>query len=137
MNDTISLLKSRTAALALLLLCGSAHPSAGAEKIASAESAKIEALISHVEKLPDATFIRNDSNYDAKSAAKFLRGKWRANEKEIKTATDFIAKVATGSSTTGKPYRIRFKDAREIACAEYLTTELKKLEAASNPKRTK
>ena len=92
------------------------------------EKEKIEALIKNIENLKDATFIRNDRDYGAKVAAKFLRGKWQAREKEIKTAMDFIDKVATVSGTSGKPYVIRFKDAREIKCGDYLTAELKKME---------
>jgi Family of unknown function (DUF5329) len=93
---------------------------------AMSEKAKIESLISHLENLKDATFVRNGSDYDAKSAAKFLRGKWQANDKEIKTAADFIAKAATLSSTTGKPYLIRFKDGKQVKCGEYLTAQLAK-----------
>lgn len=94
---------------------------------AAAEKAKIESLISHLENLKDATFIRNGSDYDAKSAAKFLRGKWQANDKDIQTATDFIAKAATLSSTTGKPYLIRFKNGTQTKCSDYLTARLKEL----------
>ncbi len=94
---------------------------------AAAEKAKIESLISHLENLKDATFIRNGSDYDAKSAAKFLRGKWQANDKDIQTAADFIAKAATLSSTTGKPYLIRFKDGTQTKCSDYLTARLKEL----------
>jgi hypothetical protein len=91
------------------------------------EPAKIEALIYYVENLPDVTFIRNGSDYDAKSAAKFLRAKVKAHGDDAKTATDFIAKLATGSSTTGKPYMLRYKDGSEKPCAEVLTAQLKAL----------
>ena len=87
-----------------------------------------------MESLKDATFVRNGSDYDPKSAAKFLRGKWQANEKEIKTAPDFIAKAASVSSTTGKPYMIHFKNGKQVKCGEYLTEELKKLEAGTPEK---
>ncbi len=100
-----------------------------AADIAPAEKAKIEALIANVGALADAKFVRNGSTYDAKTAATFLRRKWGANEGEIKTAADFIAKAATGSGTTGKPYLIQMKDGTEVKCADYLTAELKKLEA--------
>ena len=100
------------------------------------EKEKIQVLIMALENLKDATFIRNDSDYDAKAAARFLRGKWQAQEKEIKTAMDFIDKVASVSSTSGKPYVIRFKGAREVTCGEYLKEELKKLEK-SKPEETK
>jgi hypothetical protein len=92
------------------------------------EKAKIEALIKHIEGLKDATFIRNGSDYEAKAAAKFLRGKWESQDKQIKTALDFIDKAASVSSTSGKPYVIRFKGAREVKCGDYLKEELEKLE---------
>lgn len=111
--------------LALVLSLAAILPSHAAP--APEEKAKIEALIRHVENLKDAMFIRNGSEYDAKSAAKFLRGKWQAKEKEILTASDFIAKAASVSGTTGKPYVIRFKDGRQVKCSEYLAGELKKL----------
>ena len=86
--------------------------------------AKINSLISHVESLKDATFIRNGKEYTSANAAKFLRGKWDANKKDVRTTEDFIAKVATKSSTTGKPYLIRFKDGKKTPCGDYLRTRL-------------
>jgi len=47
---------------------------------------------------------------------------------KAKTAMDFIDKVASVSSTSGKPYVICIKGAREVKCGEYLKDELKKLE---------
>ncbi len=89
-----------------------------------AETKKIEALIKHVAELKDASFVRNGTAYDAATAAKFLRGKWEANAQEIKTAQDFIDIAATKSSTTGKPYLIRFKDGKDVASGEYLKEQL-------------
>lgn len=93
----------------------------------AAAKARIEALIRHVEGLGDATFIRNGRNYPAKDAAKFLRGKWSAKADRIRSAEDFIREAATTSGTTGQPYRIRFKDGREIPCGAYLGETLKTL----------
>lgn len=98
------------------------------------EKEKIEALITAIANLKDATFIRNGSDYNAKMAARFLRGKWQAHEKEIKTATDFIDKAASVSSTSGKTYMIRLKGASEIKCSNYLKEELKKLEKSQPDK---
>ena len=61
-------------------------------------------------------------------AARFLRGKWDSNTKDIKTANDFIDKVGAASSTTGKDYLIRSKDGRETKSREFLRAELKKIE---------
>jgi hypothetical protein len=130
MNSLCYILKRRFfllslwACMPLVLL----SPLLRAAEGALTEQAKIESLISTIESLNDATFVRNGSEYNAKNAAKFLRGKWDANKEDIKTARDFIDKVATKSSTTGKPYVIRPKGAAEIACAEFLKTALKKLE---------
>jgi hypothetical protein len=92
------------------------------------EQEKIEALIKHVEGLKDSKFVRNGKEYDAETAGRFLRGKWKAREKDVKTASDFIEHVGSESSTTGKPYMIRLKGGKEMKSADYLRAELKKLE---------
>lgn len=119
------------AALGFLLFLAVAVPVHAATKALS-EKAKIEALIAHLEALKDATFVRNGSDANAVTAAKFLRGKWQANDKDIKTAADFIAKAGSVSTTTGKPYLIRFKDGTQTRCGDYLTAQLKKLESPGN-----
>ncbi len=91
---------------------------------AADEKARIEGLITHLAGLKNAGFIRNGKSYDAKDAAEFLRRKWQAKEKEIKTAEQFIEKVATFSGTTGRPYKIRFSDGREVKCGDYLKQQL-------------
>jgi hypothetical protein len=107
------------AGVATEIACG-AEPSA-------AETKKIEALIAHVEGLKETKFVRNGIEYDAKTAAAFLRGKWDTNKAKIKTAEDFIEHVATKSSTSGKPYLIRYPDGKEVKSGEYLREQLKKL----------
>jgi hypothetical protein len=98
------------------------------------EDQKIEALIKHVAELKDAQFVRNDKEHDAKAAAEHLRKKWDYAKKEIKTARDFVDKIASKSSTTGKPYLIRFKNGREVKAGEYLLERLKEIEAGKkNP----
>jgi hypothetical protein len=106
--------------LALVLLA----PGLRAEGMAADEKARVDGMISHLEGLKDAVFIRNGTEYDAKTAAKFLRGKWESNAGKIKTAEDFIRVAATKSSTTGKPYMIRLKGAKATPCADYLTNLL-------------
>ena len=89
----------------------------------AAEKDKIEALIKHIEGLKDTKFVRNDTEYDAATAATFLRRKWKSNEAEIKTAKDFIDKAASVSSTSGKPYLIRVKGSKEVKSGDYLHAE--------------
>lgn len=99
-----------------------------AQNLSNTEKQKIEALIKQVANLKDAKFVRNGSTYDADSAATFLRRKWGANESEVKTARDFIDKVASFSGTSGRPYLIRFKDGGEMKSRDFLLSQLKKLD---------
>ena len=116
--------------LLISLLGFSAMPSAmRAQTAPEPEKKKIEALIRQVGELQNAKFIRNGSEYDVATAVRFLRGKWKANDKEVKTARDFVDKVASASGTSGKPYHIRFKDGREMASRDFLLAELKKQES--------
>jgi len=103
-------------------------PSVRGQTAPAPEKQKIQALIKQVGELKDAKFIRNGSTYEVSAAVRFLRGKWEANDSAVKTAKDFIDKVATSSGTSGKPYLIRFKDGREIKSRDFLLAELKKLE---------
>jgi len=107
-------------------LCFAMVPTVQAAGAPPEERAKIEALLAHVGSMKNAVFIRNGKEYDATAAAKFLRGKWEAHDKEIHSAAEFIEKVATKSSTSGKPYRIRLEDGKETDCGPYLTGQLKK-----------
>ena len=92
------------------------------------ETEKIEHLISTVAALKDAVFVRNDKEYDGEAAADHMRRKWKWKADEIRTARDFIRIAASVSSTTGKPYLIRFKDGREVTSGDFLNAELEKLE---------
>jgi predicted RND superfamily exporter protein len=103
--------------VAMLLCLASAT---AADEISVQEKEKIEYLINQLESMKDATFIRNDKEYDARTAALFLRRKWQMNKDKVRTSEDFIERVASRSSTTGKSYRIKLKDGREIECGDYL-----------------
>ena len=99
------------------------------------EKQKIEALLKHLENLKEATFVRNDTALPPKEAAALMRQKWESMGDNIKTASEFIDKLMTVSSSGAKkPYLIRFKDGKETKCAELLKTELKKIESAPKEK---
>jgi hypothetical protein len=93
------------------------------------EEQKIDALIASVEHLPGAVFIRNGTEYDGAKAADHLRTKRNYAGKRITTAEQFIDKLATASSMTGKPYTIRYADGRTVQSAAYFREQLKRLEA--------
>jgi uncharacterized protein DUF5329 len=106
---------------AVFLLNFLAAPAFGQQ---AAERGKIEYLINSVAELHDAVFIRNGTVYDSMQAADHLRLKLRNAGSRVRTAEDFIVYCATGSSTSGERYRIRFADGRIVDTAVFLREKL-------------
>jgi hypothetical protein len=119
----------RASCIGLLLALVLTLPARAAELPPAAER-EIEGLIAGVAGMTDAAFIRNGRSYDAATAAEFLRRKWHRQAAEVRSAEDFIDRVATASSTTGEAYRIRFGDGRDLPCATVLREELLRLRKA-------
>src|SRR5450830_1047824 len=88
------------------------------------EKKKIEFLISSVENLKGAKFIRNGTEHNGKEAAEHLRMKLQ-NALVVQTADDFIRLCASKSSITGKPYMIRLSNGKTIKSEEYFRGKLK------------
>jgi len=90
------------------------------------EKKKIEFLLSSVENLKGAKFIRNGSEYDdGKAAAAHLRMKLQNAGNRVQTADDFIRLCASRSYITGKPYMIRLSNGKTIKSEEYFREKLK------------
>jgi len=89
------------------------------------EKKKIEYLISSVENLKSAKFIRNGSEYAGKQAAEHLRMKLQKVGSHVQTADDFIKLCASQSYMTGKPYMIKFSDGKTIRAEEFFRNKLK------------
>ena len=91
------------------------------------EKQKIEALILSVENLKDAKFYRNGTTYNAKEAADHLRMKWEKAGSRVKTANDFIEKVASKSYLSGSEYKIIYSNGKEVKTSVFFYAELKKI----------
>jgi len=91
---------------------------------ADIESKKIEFLLHEVEQLKGAKFWRNGTSYSPKQAADHLRMKWQKAGKSIKTAKDFIEKVASKSSMSGKPYELEFENGTKVETRSFLFKKL-------------
>ena len=89
------------------------------------EKKKIDFLISSVENLRGAKFIRNGSEYDGKEAVEHLRMKLQIAGDKVKTADDFIRLCASKSFITGKQYMIRLSAGKTIKSEEYFREKLK------------
>jgi hypothetical protein len=87
------------------------------------DRSRIEALIAAVE-AADVIFIRNDTEHDAAAAGAHLRRKWKhAGDREL-TADEFINNIASASSTTGRPYRIKERDGSVVDARDWLRKRL-------------
>jgi hypothetical protein len=91
----------------------------------SGEMAKIQYLISTIETLKGAKFIRNGKAYEAKTAADHLRRKLTAANDRVKTADDFIELCASKSSISGLPYQIRFSDGSTMESNVFFRNKLR------------
>lgn len=89
------------------------------------EKKKIEFLISSVENLKGAKFIRNGTEHDGKEAAEHLRMKLQNDAGKVNTADDFIRLCASKSYISGKPYLIRSSDGKTIKSEQYFREKLK------------
>lgn len=91
------------------------------------ENEKIEQLILAIQNLKSAQFNRNGTLYDAETASKHLKMKWNKAGNSIKTAEDFIDKIASKSSITGTEYKIVYDNGKEITTKKFLYDKLKKI----------
>lgn len=90
----------------------------------SREASKIQYLIASVEALEGATFIRNGSKYDARSASDHLRLKLKNAGDRVRTAEDFIKHCGSKSSMTGQPYLIKFREGATVKAEIFFRKKL-------------
>lgn len=95
---------------------------------ALSETEKIERLLGAIEALPDARFVRNGNDYSPQEAVAHLRRKWKAASGTPDDARRFVDELASTSSTSGKPYEIRYADGRTATVRDFLLGELARLE---------
>jgi hypothetical protein len=127
---------SRRAACCLfaLLVGGSAGVARAAPS--PAEMARIERLLAMIGTRRDMRLVRNGTEHDTDTAVSFLRGKLKHFGNDIKTAEEFIDRLASRSSTTGQLYWVRLSDGRDIPAGDFLRIELARLDkAAASPSR--
>ena len=112
----------------------SVSTSGGTNSEEMTEREKIERLLKAIESAEGVVFIRNGAEHSAQDAAEHLRSKWDAAGGEIKTVDDFIDKIASKSSLSGEPYRVRLADGTEVFAGEYLKDKLSEIEESSAAK---
>ena len=106
----------------------SVSTSGGTNSEEMTEREKIEGLLTAIESAEGDVFIRNGNPHSPQDAAEHLRSKWNAAGNEIKTADDFIDKIASKSSLSGEPYLVRLADGEEVLAGDYLRDKLREIE---------
>jgi hypothetical protein len=98
------------------------------------EQARIDYFLERVSQSP-YNFIRNQNRYTGKRAAVHLKWKYLRNLFRVKTAGDFIDRVATGSKVSGAPYLVEFPDRRRYPLRRLLLQELQLFDQALEKER--
>jgi hypothetical protein len=87
------------------------------------DSARIEYLLTTVS-TSDCTFIRNGTEHTAAAAADHLRMKYQRGKFWVKDAEAFIERIASRSTLSGEPYRVRCPGQAPQATREWLLAQL-------------
>ncbi|HTH55385.1 MAG TPA: DUF5329 family protein [Cyclobacteriaceae bacterium] len=90
------------------------------------EKKKIDFLLHQIEQLKAAKFWRNGISYSPVEAVDYLRMKmnWNDRARPIKSAKDFIERIASKSTISGKPYFIQMADGKRIETKVFLEQKL-------------
>lgn len=107
----------KTAALLLALLM--LAPASWA-KLSAHEEARVQAMLTALSEQQGLIFIRNGSEHTSEEAVSHLRLKLKNTRNRINTADQFIDKVASSSSITGKPYTVRIPGKGDENAAPFL-----------------
>ena len=114
--------------MALLAIGGSGWPAMDAYAALDATGQReVAALLAFVGS-SHCRFIRNGSSYSGVDAKAHLQSKleYLEHRDQVNSAEEFIARAASTSSFSGKPYKVNC-DGKEQLSADWLTEELLRL----------
>ncbi|WP_318365827.1 YfeK family protein [Enterobacter sp.] len=94
-------------------------------KLNSHEEARINAMLQALSKKQNLIFVRNGSEHNCEEAVSHLRLKLGNTKNRIDTAEQFIDKVASSSSITGKPYLVKIPGQPDETAKSFLDKLLK------------
>lgn len=98
------------------------------------EETRVENLLTAVGKQEQLIFIRNGSEHNAAGAESHLRLKLSKTKKRLDTAEQFVDKVASGSSISGKPYQVKRPGKDPVDAKVYLAELLAETDKAAAAK---
>ena len=91
--------------------------------VAETADTEIQYLLNSVAE-SKCTFIRNDETHDSEEAAAHLRMKYNRGKLWVNSTEQFIDRIASKSSWSGKPYKIHCPGQDEQATGAWLTGKL-------------
>lgn len=89
-------------------------------KLNAHEEARINAMLNALAQKQDLTFVRNGDAHNCEEAVSHLRLKLGNTRNRIDPAEQFIDKVASSSSITGKPYIVKIPGKSDENAQPYL-----------------
>ena len=81
----------------------------------------------------ECTFVRNEKSHTAPEAEAHLRMKYGRGKKWVSSAEQFIDRIASKSSWTGKPYFIDCPDTGRRTADDWFSTQLDSFRAKAEP----
>jgi hypothetical protein len=121
--------KRRTSLVAALIAALSIALGASAQ--ADDMESEIDYLVAQIGQ-SDCTFIRNGKEHSAKNAEDHLQMKRRRGKRYYDTTEQFIERIASKSSWTGKPYLIRCGDGESVPAGAWLRERLEEFRAGTS-----
>jgi hypothetical protein len=94
--------------------------------IGSDTETEIQHLLATVAESP-CTFLRNGKNYSTEDAAAHLSTKYSRGKAYAASAEQFIDRIASKSSLSGKPYHVQCPGMERQTTREWLTQRLEAL----------
>ena len=113
----------------LVLAAIAATPLFFAEAMAGDMDSEIDHLLTSVEK-SNCVFIRNGKSHDSLAAVRHLQMKRERGRRYFDSTEEFIARIASKSSLTGKPYLIECPDQPPVEAKTWFSLRLADYRAA-------
>jgi hypothetical protein len=104
----------------------------GATAAAANSDAEIQYLLSAVGS-SDCMFVRNGTEHPPTEAEAHLRMKYRKGARYVSNADDFINRIASKSSWSGKPYQIVCPGNEPLPSSQWLNDQLSQHRAEISP----
>jgi hypothetical protein len=118
--------------LFLQFLLASCFALSAAVAVAADSDPEIEYLLTAIGS-SDCLFVRNGTEHPPAEAESHLRMKYRKGARYISTADDFIARLASKSSWSGKPYQILCPDDEPQPSGQWLNNQLSRYRTETSP----